>query len=102
MLEGQESRVCDHVIRRQIQELVDSPREHYWLDRLFELACWPVLFVCGANHVDTFTAKAKARGRTVSVLHHDWEPGGRMTPSSLLKNGRVWSLRAQTKGWRDC
>jgi len=60
-------------IDRKVREAF-SQREQYWLERLLELDSWPVLFVCGADHVGTFPEKVKTIGRTVSVLHRDWEP----------------------------
>jgi hypothetical protein len=70
---GQMSGKSDQETDHQICE-AHSQREQYWLDRLLELDLWPVLFVCGANHVDTFAAKAMACRRTVGVLHRDWAP----------------------------
>ena len=33
-----------------------SIREQYWLEKLLDLDRWPVLFVCGACHVESFPA----------------------------------------------
>jgi hypothetical protein len=49
-------------------------REKYWLDGILALDCWPVLFVCGANHIDGFGANAKAQGLSPKVLVADWCP----------------------------
>jgi hypothetical protein len=60
------------------ERILDSRdrRELYWLDRVLELDCWPVLFICGANHVDSFAAKINGRGLTAKVLASDWSPIG--------------------------
>ena len=42
-------------------------REEHWLSRL-QGADFPILFVCGANHVASFTDKCIARGIFVTVL----------------------------------
>jgi hypothetical protein len=60
-------------IPKQLQASHDR-REQYWLDRILELDCWPVLFICGADHVDSFGAKARGCGLSVKVLISDWSP----------------------------
>ena len=60
-------------IRQQIQASYDR-REQYWLDRILELDCWPVLFICGANHVESFGSKLRASGLSAKVLISDWSP----------------------------
>jgi peptide subunit release factor 1 (eRF1) len=50
-----------------------SPRENEWLNRL-NSAQFPILFVCGANHVDSFAQKCDDKGIAVAVLERDWEP----------------------------
>lgn len=49
-------------------------RERRWMNRIVALNCWPLLFVCGANHVESFRALLKARGIVVDVAHRDWVP----------------------------
>jgi hypothetical protein len=51
-----------------------SIREHWWLQRLLDLERWPVLFVCGACHVEAFGNLAKAHGLSVDVVAFDWGP----------------------------
>jgi hypothetical protein len=50
-----------------------SPRENEWLNRL-NGARFPILFVCGANHVDSFSKKCDDKGFAVTVIERDWEP----------------------------
>lgn len=57
------------------------PREKYWLERLHKFDRWPVLFVCGADHVESFAAKVKGAGRSYVILEFDWpEPTARESP----------------------
>ena len=49
-------------------------REEEWLRRVAELGTGPILFVCGANHVDTFTALLDLHGLQVTIVCRDWEP----------------------------
>lgn len=48
-------------------------RELEWVARLRGQR-FPVLFVCGANHVDCFAERCRARGIAVVVMQEDWEP----------------------------
>jgi hypothetical protein len=48
-----------------------SGRESEWLNRLQSVA-FPVLFVCGANHVDSFCEKCEAQGMPTKVIEEDW------------------------------
>lgn len=54
--------------------LADShtKRESYWLDQLRDLNVWPVLFVCGANHVDSFCDLLRHEDIAVRVAVDDW------------------------------
>jgi len=52
-----------------------SIREHYWMEQLLDLDCWPTLFVCGANHVEPFQELLVANGLSVHVVARDWAPG---------------------------
>jgi hypothetical protein len=52
-------------------------REAFWLGRLKE--CGPddrsIVFVCGADHVDTFKVLLEAQNISASILRRDWEEG---------------------------
>lgn len=48
-------------------------RESFWLDRIEAIGTWPVLFICGANHVPSFTALLQETGVECEVLYHNWE-----------------------------
>jgi hypothetical protein len=47
-------------------------RERYWLKELRALGEWPVIFVCGADHVASFCALLKLEGITAYVEAEDW------------------------------
>ncbi len=49
-------------------------RERRWLEYLLELDSWPVMFVCGADHVEPFRALLKANDVAAHVLFTNWEP----------------------------
>lgn len=49
-------------------------REEYWLTQLQTLNSWPLLFVCGANHSEPFSALLRKNGFEVIVAFADWAP----------------------------
>ena len=49
-----------------------AKRESYWLDQLLDLNIWPVLFVCGADHVDSFRRLLQREDIDVHVAAADW------------------------------
>lgn len=49
-------------------------RERYWLTQLRILNAWPVLFVCGAIHLEPFSALLRENGFEVVVAFSDWVP----------------------------
>jgi hypothetical protein len=60
-------------IREKIRASHDR-REQYWLDRIIELDRWPVLFICGADHIGSFCVKVRALGIVANVFISDWVP----------------------------
>lgn len=52
----------------------DRIRERFWLKRIQELDTWPLLFVCGANHFNSFAALLRASHLDVVEAHRDWVP----------------------------
>jgi hypothetical protein len=54
----------------------ERKREQYWISQLIALDLWPVLFICGACHVDTFGGLLEAHGIAVEVACRDWAPEG--------------------------
>ena len=61
----------DHV-KEKMHEF-NSRREEYWWHKLLELDVWPVLFICGANHFDSFCLLLNSNGCTVIEADRDWE-----------------------------
>ncbi|MBK1888448.1 hypothetical protein Undi14_00275 [Undibacterium sp. 14-3-2] len=60
----------------EIQRRIDEScrfREEEWLRRLQALPSSQILFVCGANHVNTFQLLAIDAGFKVSVAYADWK-----------------------------
>ena len=51
-----------------------SIRERHWKEELLSLDEWPVIFVCGAEHVLPFQRLLEENGLSVDVAAHDWEP----------------------------
>ena len=51
-----------------------AKREAEWLRRLKTVELERVLFVCGANHVDSFRNLLERNGYVACVLEQDWEP----------------------------
>jgi hypothetical protein len=54
----------------------NAKREKYWLDQLRSLDLWPVLFVCGADHVATFCQLLNHEGIATHVAAEDWASNG--------------------------
>jgi len=47
-------------------------RERHWLEQLRSLDTWPVLFVCGADHVASFSRLLEAEGLGTHIAAEDW------------------------------
>lgn len=52
----------------------DAIREGYWLTQLQILNLSPVLFVCGANHLEPFSSLLRENGFEAVVAVADWMP----------------------------
>jgi hypothetical protein len=49
-------------------------RERYWRDAVLTLDTWPLVFICGANHVEFFSEQLRSSGVRVLVAFEDWAP----------------------------
>lgn len=49
-----------------------TKRERYWLDQIREINVWPVLFVCGADHVASFSDLLRQQCIPVEIASADW------------------------------
>lgn len=52
----------------------DAIRERCWLEHILKLDSWPVLFVCGAHHVEPFRELLLANSIIAHVLCPRWTP----------------------------
>jgi hypothetical protein len=52
----------------------DRIREQFWFQRIQELNVWPLLFICGANHFNSFGALLRAEHFDAMEAHRDWAP----------------------------
>ena len=43
-------------------------REEIWIEHLIKFDCWPVLFLCGKEHVEGFARRLQSHGIGVEVL----------------------------------
>lgn len=50
----------------------DEKREHCWLEELRSLNVWPVVFVCGAYHVEWFRQLLESEGLSCEVIVSRW------------------------------
>lgn len=60
-------------IEAQVRQSYDI-RETYWLTRLAALDVYPVIFICGAAHVEPFRDKLLVQGHDAAVLSGNWVP----------------------------
>lgn len=61
------------VVEEEIRKSIRI-REEYWLHQLIDLNSWPLLFVCGADHCDSFSKLLSSAGFRVSIPIADWAP----------------------------
>jgi hypothetical protein len=52
----------------------DEKRERCWLEELRSLDVWPVVFVCGASHVEWFRQLLENEGLSCEVIVSRWRP----------------------------
>jgi len=58
----------ERALAKQFQQ-----RESVWVERVNGLGAWPVLFVCGADHVCSFSESLAQAGVECEILHADWQ-----------------------------
>ena len=56
----------------------ERKRERYWLKQLEFLDTFPVLFVCGYCHVDSFKELLECHGFKTKILESDWKQENRL------------------------
>ncbi|UJB19195.1 MULTISPECIES: hypothetical protein [Lysobacter] len=60
-------------IEARVRRSYDT-REEYWIAKLGELGAYPMVFICGADHVNSFRDKLLAQGHDAVVLTSNWIP----------------------------
>ncbi len=76
-----------------------AKRERYWFAKIQALDQWPILFICGANHVGNFRALLEREGFTVTVAAEDWASNS--TPHrTRLKHRALAHNRSRALGRR--
>ena len=76
-LNGFSSRMTDEEIRDSIR-IENVKRENIWLEHIQKLNIFPLLFVCGANHVNSFSKITSNSGFLCNILCDDWTPNMRL------------------------
>ena len=77
-------RYCDPNSNERNEHKIDcedhQKRERYWLKQLLRAPKpgereieWPVLFICGADHVESFSTLLKEGGYRIERINDDWE-----------------------------
>ncbi len=65
---------CGSRFRDSMEQLFADVRERVWAARIIEKPQWPVLFICGADHVDSFSKIITLLGFDQEILHRDYKP----------------------------
>ncbi len=52
----------------------DRKRERIWLEKLIEVFVDPMLFICGIQHLDSFSLLLKKNGYECNILEKKWSP----------------------------
>lgn len=67
--------VTDRALRKLLGEKISDPlRERCWFARILAKDIWPVLFVCGADHVANLLSLMDSVNQVVTLLHQDYAP----------------------------
>ena len=61
-------------VRESFHDLCGDVRERVWVARVLSCGEWPVLFVCGADHVDSVGRLFERVGVQVTVICRDFDP----------------------------
>jgi len=76
-LEGFQNDWAPEIVKKKISD-EHRKREEIWLSHIDNLYRYPVLFVCGANHVKSFSDLLSGKGLRSQVLSEDWAPNQTM------------------------
>ena len=69
----------DHITSDDAERRISesrTKRELYWLERLQEVpeSDWPVLFICGEKHVESFSRLLEDNDFDVNLIEKHWKP----------------------------
>lgn len=59
----------DWLLRNMENEAI---REFIWIKKILECDQWPLLFICGSDHVGSFSTKLQTEGINVTLLNKNW------------------------------
>lgn len=78
---GVAHRYCDPdpEARKRLNIQSNEHRERHWLEELTSLNVFPVLFVLGVDHIDSFGILLREHGFASSTLARDWQPSPEAT-----------------------
>jgi hypothetical protein len=81
-LNGFSSRMTEEEIRDSIR-IENVKREKIWLKNIQKLNIFPLLFICGANHVNSFSKITSSSGFLCNILCNDWTPNKPINQTGL-------------------
>jgi len=58
----------------QLEWQEDLKREPIWLCKILELNRWPILFICGSDHVDSFKELLDGESLSALIIVNNWKP----------------------------
>jgi hypothetical protein len=81
---GLAHRYCDPdpETRKRLNIESNDQRERYWIQELTSLDVFPVLFVLGGDHIDSFSTLLREGGFTASTVVRDWQPSPEATQAA--------------------
>lgn len=71
----------DDLSPNEIQNQINKEhrkRERFWLEEIKNISNYPILFICGSNHVLPFDRLLSDSGYQCSIIHEDWSPNNRL------------------------
>ncbi len=80
---GLAHRYCDPdpEARKRLSIESNDQRERHWIQELMSFNVFPVLFVLGADHTDSFQSLLHEHGFTAFIVARDWQPSPEATPA---------------------
>lgn len=63
----------DAVLLQVFDDLVQEVRERVWIARILNADLWPVLFICGSEHVVSVARLLHRFWLSVKIIHYDFE-----------------------------